>query len=101
MAGDAFRSLSGLALDPLGLRPWELADLTDWQIEGLYLTPAAERADRWERERHGGHAMGDRGDDGQAFVADREDFIAGWVARGKTREQAEAIYEHARRAARG
>lgn len=31
----------------------ELANLTDWQIEHLYLIPAKERAERLEAEREG------------------------------------------------
>lgn len=41
-----------LLADPEGwsLRPWEIARLTDWQIENLYLRPMRKKAEEQERQ---------------------------------------------------
>lgn len=41
---------TALTLDPLIFRPWEIARLTDWQIDALYYGPMVKRQAAMEAE---------------------------------------------------
>lgn len=77
--------------EPFYLRPWEIARLTDWQLENLYAKPA----ERLYREQRGlSPAAPQAGGDNGSMPADREQFVQWWQQHhGGTRE--EALKKHA------
>ena len=72
--------------EPFLLRPWEIARLTDWQLEFLYRRPA-ERADR---EARGLPSSAETDTPAQPTMpTDREEFVRWWGAvNGGGREEA-------------
>jgi hypothetical protein len=64
---------AGLALDPLGLRPWDIARLTDHQIDRLYRRPVAKRNEEMRNARPSGGSPGSdaRGDDAAAGIKEQ------------------------------
>lgn len=70
--------------EPFLLRPWEIARLTDWQIEFLYRRPA-ERADR---EARGLPPAADSAAE-PSMPTEREAFVRWWAqVNGGGREEA-------------
>jgi hypothetical protein len=75
-------------LDPLILRPWEIAQLTDAQIQGLIADPATRRAERLDKERGlAGKPVP------KNWKPDRMEFIAEMRKSGMPKAEAEAIYD--------
>ncbi len=83
--------------EPFALRPWEIARLTDWQLEHLYRRPA-ERAAREAKglpTRHAPAGGAPEGGDGPDYGVvtsiprEREAFVRWWrVVNGGGREAA-------------
>jgi hypothetical protein len=71
--------------EPFDLRPWEIARMTDWQLEKLYRAPAVRAA----REAKGLPPEEPVGGDGDSMPRDREAFVAWWrEVNGGDRESA-------------
>lgn len=88
-----------LAQEPWCFHPEQIASLTDWQIEHLYVRPAVERVQRLEAERRGGQAAAasiPATSDSSPDPSQPE--FRGWVvaqfmAMGMSRAEAERRYE--------
>jgi hypothetical protein len=73
---------AALALDPIGARPWDIARLTDFQIERLYLNPARKRARDAGAPGVGGPAAGTPADAPADAPADVSAGVKSQIAAG-------------------
>lgn len=79
---------SRYTLEPFDLRPWEIARMTDWQLEWLYDRPAY-RAYRQAHNLPPESPAEDAGSQTGSMPRDREQFVKWWRAmNGGDRESA-------------
>jgi len=80
--------------EPWCFTPAEIAPLTDYQIDEVYLKPAVRRAEAMERERKGLPPPPTPGEKAPDAPPPRGAVVAFAMSTfGKTREQAEAMYD--------
>jgi hypothetical protein len=83
-----------MAGEPWCFSPAEVAPLTDYQIDEVYLKPAVKRAEAMERERQGLPPRPTPGADVPDAPPPRGQVVAFAMSTfGKTRAQAEAEYD--------
>lgn len=81
-----------MAGEPFLFTPAEIARLTDWQIDRVYLEPAVRRAEAMERERKGLPPAG--GAQPLAAPPNREVMVRSAMSMfGRSRADAEADYD--------